>query len=100
MGRLAQSADANKLLLDLRFLVRFALNRLARRGQSPGRLGRRRAQRVDSGEDGLPLAGKRGPLRRLALDLVRGNKRSLTFPIERILGIADPGLDLEQRVRR
>jgi len=55
LGLLNQSADANQLLTELRFLVCFALDRFACRGQSPGRLGGRRAQRVDPGEDGLPL---------------------------------------------
>src|SRR5439155_27284312 len=93
------SADANQLLTELRFLVCFALNRFARRRQRPGRLGSRRPQGVDPGEDGLPLARQGGPLRRPALDLVRCSKGRLAFLVEGILGIADPRLDLEKRVR-
>src|SRR5438270_12903948 len=55
LGLLQQPADPNQLLPQLFFLLRFSLQRLGRRCQGPGRLGRRRAGPVDPAENALAL---------------------------------------------
>src|SRR5260370_5189986 len=99
LSLLKESADPNQLLPQLRFLLALPLNRLGCRSQRAGGLRRRGAGGIDPRRNRLPFGRKRGSNRGQLLDILGSPKRRVPLTLQRLLGLANPGLDLEQRVR-
>ena len=96
---LKESADPDQLLPKLRFLWALPLDRFGRGGQRSRGLGRGRPRLVNPGENRLTLSGERCSGDGDALYLLGGGQRGLTFALQCLLRVSDPGLDLEHRIR-